>query len=192
VVVPAVNLLPRPLRVSRAWVAGRVAVGGGLLTLTAWFVFFAALGVYYHQWWGLLLLAMTALAPLAVAELRKIGQARLLAADGEEVVGTLVAQEDLRMRDQHGVEHHVRRYKLLVDGVEVAHGAGARVDRPLFLDEAHTQALCVRSRSKPEVILVVRNDLKPFASTDAEHRAVRERIEQLREVRKLVSDIHSC
>jgi len=176
------SILPRPLRLSRAWIAGSVLWSVVLILLGCSGVIGPIMAFTTGEWWACVTLVMTVLIDLGIRELRKVGEARLLAADCEEVVGRLVLQEDRSMRDQHGMVHHWRDYRLLVDGVDVPHSASARVDRPLFLDEAHTQALCVRSKSQPHVIMVVRNDLKPFAVSDAEYRALRERIEELREV----------
>jgi hypothetical protein len=186
------SILPRPLRLSRTSIAGSIFFAGFLFLMGAMGLAGAILSVVQGEWSGLLLLVLTLSFSAAYGELQTLGDARLLAADGEEVVGQLVLQQDQSMRDQHGRVHHWRDYRLFVDGAEVPHRANGRHERPLFLDEAHTQALCVRSKSQPHVIRIVRNDLKPFAVSDGEYRALKERIEELRQVKKLVSDIHTC
>ena len=185
------SLLVRPLRMSRAFVAKSV-LGALGLSLAAVFLFAAgASALRQGEWAGLGMMGWA--APLVGTFLlgRSLRRARRLAFDGEEVLGLLAQQTDLELRSEHG-RQRVRRYCFVVDGVEVDHGASARVDRPLFVDHAHTRALCLRSRSRPSLVRVLRNDLHPFALSAEEERALRERIDQLRDLEKLVSDLHSC
>jgi hypothetical protein len=178
-----VNVLPpRPFRLRTRFLVetfvGMPLVAGGALCLAIYGTVHAAV-----------IALMLAVAAFKLVERWLL--ARDVAKESDELPAKLVHLDRERHRaNRANLAMESRRYQFEIDGYIEKLLAPTPATRPLFLDAEHTQGLALRARSGR--LMIVSTTLWPFAFTADEERAIRERIETLREVRKMVNDIHTC
>jgi hypothetical protein len=125
------------------------------------------------------LIIAAALTVWAVSRLRRAVTALLVLGNCEEAVAELIEVDRSRTRStRHSLAAEKRRYRFLVGGRHFSLFATVPSARPLFIDDAHTQALVLRSPSG--TVLFLGADLSPVQLSAQEERAVRERIEEYR------------
>jgi len=170
------NLLPRPFKLDPDFIA-RLVWRAVLALLMA--VFMVGVIIWNHPLPDeAVMLAMSfGLAIYGVIRMRPYLRLRAIAREGEEAEAEVIG----------AVENG--EFRLRLGNIELVHVASHADYWPLFLDAARTRALVLRRRGR---FLVVRNDFHPFDFTSEEEQAIRKRLEQLRQLRKLVSDIHTC
>jgi hypothetical protein len=181
-------LPPRPLKLRASFVLWNGA-GGGLLVLVG--VALVAAG----PWIALSVDALDARWLAGVAQfvflgglllwlsrfpLREVALARRCARDSHEI--ELEVAEEERHGHKYAAHNRslqTRIYFFRVGTGRLRYAAGKASNRPLFLDEAHTRALALRATDGG--LLIVRTDLGPFAFAPSEERAIRERLEKVRD-----------
>jgi hypothetical protein len=164
--------LPPPRHRLRRWAVARPVVSAAFWALTLGGL--GLVGLFdAREGWGELALGVGLLA-LGVYVLRARWRAlttlRAVAADGEEVVLRVTGREPRR---------GAMRYHWALDGQPRIRGelVAPSGRRPLFLDEARTRILGLRSKRRPRAIVGLHDDLSPLRCARNQVDAIRDAID---------------
>lgn len=129
--------------------------------------------------WGILALFAALMAWLGFLQVRNWLDARAAAADSDEIAAHLVSVSEVR--NQKGKPTGARNYLLVVplDGKrELQRTVQLKgTHTPLWTDGSRRQLVVLVAKKVPELPIVVRSDLHPFAFSSDEAQAIRKRTE---------------